>query len=184
MVTNPRSTISEGANLGFAHEERRRRRKQSTPLMSRVLSTLLALLLLGIVLRYLPPGSRSAQLQTEEAPIQIAPNDLLVAKLKVVEPPGSHALYLDGVITNVSNGAVTEATAEVSFRDTRGDIVGLMQRPIQDESSALSDQTTGEFSLIPIKPAEIRSFRVVLEQTPPDWNHLTPELRIVSVSAQ
>lgn len=184
MVTNPRSTISESTNLGFAHEKRRKKRKQSTPLMSRVLSTLVALLLLGIVLRYLPPGPRDTQLQAEEDPIRIALNELHVAKLQVIEAPGGGALYLDGVITNASKGAVTEATAEISFRDTRGNLVGVMQRPMQDEASAISDQTSGESPIRPIKPGEVRPFRVVVEQVPPDWNHLTPDLNVISVSAQ
>ena len=184
MVTNPRSTISEGANLGFAHEERRRKRKQSTSLMNRVLSTLVALLLLGIVLRYLPPGPRSAQLEAEQSPARIAPNELSVGKLQVIEAPGGNALYLDGLITNASKGVVTGATAEVSFRDTQGNLVGVMQRPMQNEPSVNSDQTKREFSISPISPSEIRPFRVVVEQVPPDWNHRAPELTIVSVSAQ
>jgi hypothetical protein len=183
MVSNPRSTISDRTNFEFRIEDRKKRKPQrSKPLMGRVVSTLVALLLLAVVFRYLPPESGNAETRPTNASIPVMPGELSVAGLQVNEAPAG--IYLDGIITNAGKSPVTGATAEVSFRDLQGNLVGVMQRPIAGLLQGRDDQTGGEFAAGPIKPNEIRPFHISMEQIPSDWNHQTPELRVVSVSVQ
>lgn len=73
MVTNPRSTISEPPELELVRNERTKKPKSPKKLTARIISTLLALLALAVVWRYLPPASRNAQVQAEQTPVTETP---------------------------------------------------------------------------------------------------------------
>ncbi len=43
---------------------------------------------------------------------------------------------------------------------------------------------TDEFSRDPLKPNDTRPFQVTASQVPAGWNHTTPEMKVVTVSAE
>lgn len=187
MATNPRSTISDRTNLTLVRDERKQKYKRSGSLMGKLVSTLVALALLVVVLRYLAPGSRNVQAQAANpySPTILAtPEDLQLGNVQMSTAPGGEALYLDGMITNTGKDSIPGATLEVNFHDAQGKLVGSVLKPIASMSHGGTDLNGNEFARNPIEPNQMRFFRVAVEQIPPGWNHQLPDLKVVALDVQ
>jgi hypothetical protein len=97
---------------------------------------------------------------------------------------GATVTYLDGTITNGGNKTVSQATVNVSFKDSLGQIV-------QSDDVALRIlQTSGPYPeavdlrVAPLAPAQSKPFRLIFEHVTADWNHEYPELKVISVSVR
>ena len=183
MVTNPRSRISERPDLALVRPERKSRLKTPRKLTGRVISTLLALVVLAVVLRYLPPGARNSRVQAARTQAQVAPEDLQLGDLQLSLTPGTGALYIDGVLTNGGQATVTGATMQVDFLDAQGKLISSAQRPIVGMAHG-TDLIRNEFARNPILPSEMRFFRVAVDQVPPEWNHEVPVVKVVAVQTR
>jgi|HubBroStandDraft_4_1064222.scaffolds.fasta_scaffold01527_7 hypothetical protein len=181
MVTNPRSTISQPPDLAVVRPERVKKPKRSKKLTARIVSTLLALVVLAIVLRYLPPASRNAQAQAERTPVTEAPEELQLSSLQISLTPANEALYIDGVVTNTGHGSIIGATMQVDFLDAQGKLVSSIQKPMVGIAHGGTDLIRNEFARNPVQPNEMRFFRVAVEQIPPTWNHEVPILKVIAV---
>jgi|SRR5271165_592029 len=184
MATNPRSNVSDRTNLAVVSRGRRAQRRGSTSLKGRLASTAIALLTLLLVVRFLPPGARTAQATAPSAKVAVVPADLNISDLQVSEAAGGEALYLDGLVSNGGRGVVTGATAEVEFHDRQGAVVGSVQEPLVGMAHGGTDLIRNEFQRNPVTPGEMRFFRVAVERVPPQWNHEVPNLKIVSVTSK
>lgn len=184
MVTNPRSTISEPPELELVRNERTKKPKSPKKLTARIISTLLALLALAVVWRYLPPASRNAQVQAEQTPVTETPEDLQLSSLQISLTPANEALYIDGVVTNAGHGSVIGATMQVDFLDAQGNIVSSIQKPMVGIAHGGTDLIRNEFARNPVQPNEMRFFRVAVDEIPPAWNHEVPVLKVVAVKAK
>lgn len=180
MATNPRSTVSERIGPALVSPRRRGTQRNSSSLKSRLLSTLVALVVLALVLRYLPPGPRNAHANDGSAVMQVDPAELHFSELQIAQAPGGSALYLDGSVVNTGMTAVTGATAEVEFRDAQGTVIASVQEPLVGMARSETSLIGNEFAGNPIAPNEKRLFRVAVEQVPPAWNHEVPTLKIVA----
>jgi hypothetical protein len=176
--------MSERSELKLVNRERSQKPKPSRSLIRRVISTIVALMVLAMVLRYLPPGSRNAQAQSATVPVEALTDDLQLGSLQMSQAIAGEALYLDGVVKNAGSFSVSGATLEVSFHDAQGKIAGSVQKPIMGMPHGGTDLVRNEFARNPIQPNEMRFFRVAVEQVPPTWNHEAPELKIVEVKVQ
>jgi hypothetical protein len=184
MVTNPRSTISEPPDLELVPNERPKKPKSFRRLTARVVSTLLAVVVLAVVLRYLPPASRHAQVQAEQTPVAETPEELQLSSLQISLTPANEELYVDGVVTNTGHATVTGATMEVDFLDAQGKLVSAVQKPMVGIAHGGTDLIRNEFARNPVKPEEMRFFRVAIDEIPPAWNHEVPILKVVAVKAR
>lgn len=184
MATNPRSTISERTGPTLVAASRRVTQRKSSSLQRRLISTVIALMVLVLVLRYLPPGSRDAQAHVKPTAVQAAATDLHYSDVLMSKAPSGEALYLDGLVTNTGKAAVTGATAEVQFVDAQGQVIAGMQKPLVGMAHGGTDLIRDEFARNPISPNEVRFFRVAVEQVPANWNHEVPALKIVAVSGR
>ena len=184
MASNPRRTIAQRTNLMVLPRDAKASRKPARSLTGRVVSTTLALMALAIILRYLPPSPRNAQVQTADVSIGTVSEAVQLGKVQMSQPPADEALYLDGVLTNNGTANITGAKAQVDFRDADGDVVSRVEKPIAGMTHGGTDLVQDEFVRNPIQPRETRFFRVAIDQTPANWNHELPELRIVEVKAQ
>ncbi len=186
MVTNPRSTISEPPELAVVRPERTKKPRRSKNLMARVVSTLLALVALAVVLRYLPPAARNQQIQAQasQTPVGVAPQELQLSSLQISLTPANEELYIDGVATNTGHAAVTGATMQVDFLDAQGKLVSSIQKPMVGIAHGGTDLIRNEFARNPVQPNEMRFFRVAVEQIPPTWNHEVPILKVIAVKAK
>ena len=183
ITSTSRSPVSERANLTLVNHRRRTSQKQFSPLSRRVLSTVVALVLLVLVLRYLPAKSTKAAQQPSGA-VQASPMDLHLSGLQISKPPDGATLYVDGLVTNASNARIAGATAEVQFRDAQGKMIASVQKPMVGMAHGGTDLIGNELARNPIKPNEMRFFRVAVEDVPAAWNHEVPELKVVDIKAR
>ena len=190
MATQPQSSLSERPRFDVVSGGRKSRQRKPTSTRARLLSTFIALVALGAVLRFLPTGGlRNPQTnvragQAEQTVAQVAPADLELSSVQMSEAVGGEALYLDGRVSNASKARITEAEAEVTFRDLQGQPLASVQMPLSGVPKGGVGAVRGEFAQNPIRPEETRFFRVAVEQVPPAWNHEVPELKIVAVKAK
>jgi hypothetical protein len=184
MATNPRNTISERNDLTLVPKDRTKKTKTPRTLFRTAVSTVVALLLLAVVLRYLPPGPRNAQANVGTAPVEALTDDLQLGSVQMSHAIAGEALYLDGVVKNAGAVSVTGATVEADFHDVQGKVVSSVQKPIVGMAHGGTDLIRSEFTRNPIQPNEMRFFRVAIEQVPPNWNREVPELKIVEVKAR
>lgn len=184
MASTSREPVSEPAHLTLVSNRRRPQPRRSNPIGRRVLWTLVTLVLLGVVLRYLPARSSKASAQRPTGVTAASPADLRVSAVQISRPPDGAALYVDGLVTNVGSGRITGATAEVQFRDAQGNVIASVQKPMVGMAHGGTDLIGNELARNPIKPNEMRFFRVAVEDVPSGWNHEIPELNVVSIKAR
>ena len=185
MVTNPRSTISEPPDLELVRNELPKRKPKSRrKLTARIISTLVAMVVLAVVWRYLPPTSRNAQAQVEQTAVMVAPEELQLSSLQISLTPANEALYIDGVVTNTGHGSVTGATMQVDFLDGEGKTVSSIQKPMVGIAHGGTDLIRNEFARNPVRPNEMRFFRVAVDEIPTTWNHEVPILKVVAVKSK
>jgi hypothetical protein len=185
MATNPRSELNvrDRARLSLVTNDPRSRKRTARSLKSRIVSTAFALIALILVVRFLPPGTRTAQANGPSPHVAVAPSDLKITEVQVTRPSGSDLFYLDGMVTNAGKGAVAEAAAEVDFLSPNGDLLTTMQAPMMGMAQGGVGVVGNEFARHPITPGEVRFFRVAIKNAPPQWNHEVPQLKVVAVSS-
>lgn len=185
MATNPRTTISERAQLTVVDPSRRAKKQtRSSSLKRRLLSTAIAVAVLALVLRYLPSHTRNAEAHDSQTFSLESPSDLETSGLQITRPLGSESIYVDGMVKNKGTERVQAATAQVNFYDAQGAVVGSVQSPLVGMAHGGTDLVRNEFARNPIGPHEMRFFRVAVETVPPGWNHEVPKLKIIEVKAQ
>jgi hypothetical protein len=184
MATNPRSEVSERTNLELVSRRRRAKHPKTGSLTGRVISTVVALILLALVLRFMPVGSKSAQAHVPQATAQASPADLQFSDVQINRIITGEALFLDGLVTNTGKAKIKAVTAQVDFHDPQGNVIASLEKPLVGISKGGTDVVQNEFAGNPIKPNEMRFFRVEVKDVPPAWNHEVPELKIVAVTAR
>src|SRR5450755_3981587 len=107
MATNPRTTISESRQLTVVSPDRRSKQRHANSLNRRLVSTAIALVVLALVLRYLPSGTRHAQARTTAPAVQESPSDLRFSGVQISQAPGGEAVYVDGLVTNDGSAHVS-----------------------------------------------------------------------------
>ena len=188
MATHPQSSLSERPGFDVVRGARRSRRHHPTSTHARLITTFLALLALGVVLRFLPARARDAHANaptnSKQTVVEVAPVDLQVSSVQMSEAVGGEALYLDGRVSNESKAQVRQVIAQITFSDVHGQPVAIFRQPLAGLPKGGVGAVRGEFFQNPIGPNETRFFRVAVEQVPPAWNHEVPELKIVAVKGK
>jgi hypothetical protein len=159
--------------------------KIKTPrtILGMVISTVLALVVLAAVLRFLPPATKNAQAQAGPGPMDALTEDLQLANLQMSRAPLGQTLFIDGVAANTGVANVSGATVEVDFHDAQGKVVSRVEQPIGGIAHG-TGFIKNEFSYNPIRPNEMRFFRVAIEQAPSGWNLEVPQLKVITVKEQ
>jgi len=154
--------------------------------VGRILTTVAALLLLIVVLKFLPPVARHSDVQAGRKTIPALASDLHLSSVQISRATDGRAVYLDGLVTNAGNGRVSHASANVGFHNAQGKLIASVQEPLVGIEHGGTDLIENEFAQNPIKPKEMRFFRVALavEEIPPTWNQEVPDLTIVEVKAK
>ena len=181
-----RSQVNERPDPTLVRGGRRRKRSRAIPLVGRILTTVAALLLLIVVLKFLPPVARHSDVQAGRRTIPALASDLHLNSVQISRAPDGRAVYLDGLVTNAGNGRVSEASANVGFHNAQGKFIASVEKPLVGIEHGGTDLVDNEFARNPIKPNEMRFFRVALavEEIPPTWNQEVPDLIIVEVNAK
>lgn len=189
MATHPRSSLSEQPQFGVVRGGRKSPKQSSASTRERLISTGLALVVLGLMLWYLPTragnkGVPTTAKQARQMTAQTVPDDMQLSSVQMSQAVGGEALYLDGRVRNEGTSRVTAATVEVTFLDASGQALAKILQPLTGVPQGGVGAVPGEFANNPIAPNQTRFFRVAVEQVPPGWNHEVPDLKIVAVKAK
>jgi len=184
MASPSRSPTPGWAKLTLASKSRRPRRRASTAVVRLLATALGILVLLALVLRLLPPRTRHAELAAGPGVVQALPSDLHLSGVQMSTVAGGQALYLDGLVTTTGTSRITGAMVEVGFHDTQGNLIASLQSPMVGMAPGGRDVVGNEFVKQPIRPKQMRFFRVAIDHVPSAWNHEVPALDIVGVKAK
>jgi len=182
MASHPRSTVSEASRLEIVPRRRNSRQRRPTSMKGRIYSTVLALAVLALVLRYLPPSAKHAD-APETTTAQLTPADLIFSDVQISQAPKEGSLYVDGMVTNQGKAPMAAAEVQVGFRDAQGQLIASVQTPLGGMAHGTADVLPKEFARNPIAPSGMRVFRVAVPSVPAGWNHEVPEIKVVAVQA-
>jgi len=120
-----------------------------------------------------------------ESQVAVAPADgegmqseLEFSNVQMTQAPGNGRLDVYGRVLNQGNHQITRAVVQVTFKDGKGRIIGMIQKPIQGRFKQQYRTLADDF---PIGPDESRFFQIVVNQVPPKWDHNLPEIKVITV---
>src|SRR5215471_4448565 len=163
MSSQPRITVSEPARLEVVPS---RRKNQRSPMRNRIISTLVAVVILVLVMRYLPPTARPAKTNQMTMIAAVTPSDLQFSDVQISQGSKDDGLYLDGMVTNRGKAPVSAAQVQVDFRDAQGKLIASVQTPLAGMAHGTADLLPREFARNPIVPNAMRVFRVEVQPVP------------------
>lgn len=97
---------------------------------------------------------------------------------------GGKVTYIDGHVTNNGNKTVTGISVRVLFRNVANEVA--QNDPQQLKLIRTRDPYVDlePVSAAPLKPGDVRDFRLIFDAVSPDWNGVYPEIRVVHVDAK
>jgi hypothetical protein len=148
----------------------------------------IAVVVIAVAVAVLMVMSRHARVPA--APTTLQPLAAYASKLEMsniqmseaTSPTGGKSTYIDGRVTNHGAATVTGITVQLVFGNDE-------QMPAQLETEGLPlvymrDPyiDTRPVSAAPLAPAAGADFRLVFENIRPNWNQMSPEIRVTKVS--
>lgn len=97
---------------------------------------------------------------------------------------GMQVTYIDGEIANTGNETVTGITVQVSFRNDGGQYTKQSIMPLTLIRTRQPYVDVQPVSASPVKPGDHKSFRLIFDTVPADWNEQLPEIRIVRTESR
>jgi hypothetical protein len=98
--------------------------------------------------------------------------------LQIVPAPTGGALYLNAVLHNAGNSAITGAQVTAQFEGKNGTLK-TVTAPVQGmQGTANATDLTQD----PIKPNESRPVSIYVDRPPTGWNHQVPEITVQTVT--
>jgi hypothetical protein len=137
--------------------------------------------LLIAIIAVLPRGPHVTKPPAAAAvPQQPTAEQIQLSAIKVVPSPVGGALYLDAMLHNTGNSAVTGVQVQGQFLGKKG-------QPLQTETGTMQGMTatgagTEELTQALIKPNETRPVRIYFASVPKAWNHEAPQLTVSTVT--
>jgi hypothetical protein len=150
-----------------------------------LIAIVVAAAILAAIIYWLPQAPKA---QTPPAAAQVPQqptgSQIQLSNLKLTPAPGGGALYLDGTLINNGNTSINGITAELSFKNLRGETLETETLPVQSVATK-NGQPAGTEPLTqdPIQPLQARPFRIPISHVPEGWDHHVPGMRIVKVTA-
>jgi hypothetical protein len=95
---------------------------------------------------------------------------------------GGKSTFIDGVVSNTGSSTVSAVTVQVLFKNEEQmppqvETIPLML--IRTREPYVDTQTVGA---TPLKPGDVREFRLIFESIPANWNMQMPEVRVVRMA--
>jgi len=115
-----------------------------------------------------------------QVPTQPTAEQIQLTDIRIVPSPASDAMYLDAIVHNTGNSAITGAQVNAQFLNNSGRELGTAASAVQGMQGG--GTTTQDLAESPIKPNEARPARIYFEHTPKGWNHEVPQLAVTTVT--
>lgn len=120
---------------------------------------------------------------------EVSPLHPYAAQLRLSEPQmstaqnfvGATVTYLELKVSNTGDRKVSGATVESVFRNSLGEVVQKESQPLMYIYVYKPYVDTSSLRSNPLKPGEVREFRLTFDHISADWNREFPELRVTAV---
>ncbi len=176
MATNPRYPEPEPK-----HEHPRLQVEKKNPFPWTLVAIIIAAAILAAIVIWMPrapkASMRPAQAKVLPQPVS---GEILVEGLKITPDPTGNSISVDGRLTNAGTRTITGIGVQGSFLDGGSTPLAIDGKMM--ELTPSGDQR--DFVQDPIKPNDVREFRIVFDHVPQNWDHQVPALRITTVTAQ
>jgi hypothetical protein len=97
---------------------------------------------------------------------------------------GATVSYIDGIVTNNGNQTVTHVVAEVTFKDSMGQLAQRESVPLRVLQTKGPYPDAVDLGVSPLAPGQAKPFRLTFESISAQWNHEYPELKVTDVTAK
>ncbi len=97
---------------------------------------------------------------------------------------GATVSYIDGTISNAGNQTVTHVVAEVTFRDSMGQLAQRESMNVRVLRTSGPYPEAVDLGLSPLAPAQSKPFRLTFESISAQWNHEYPEIKVTDVTVK
>ena len=97
---------------------------------------------------------------------------------------GATVSYIDGTVTNTGNQTVTHVVAEVTFRDSMGQLAQRESVPLRVLQTKGPYPDAVDLGVSPLAPGQAKPFRLTFESISAQWNHEYPEIKVTDVTVK
>ena len=129
--------------------------------------------------------SRSQQKAPSGPPAYAANIKISDLKMSAAENfVGATVSYIDGTITNAGNQTVTHVVAEVTFRDSMGQLAQRESVPLRVLQTSGPYPDAVDLTVSPLAPSQSKPFRLTFEGISAQWNHEYPQIKVTDVTVK
>ena len=180
MATNPKfpdyPDISPRNSSGSAKVHLIRQSKFPWPIVGLIVGAALLLTIIAVLPRR-PHVTKPES--AADIPRQPTDEQIQFTGVKMAPAPAGDSVYLDTVLHNTGDTAITGVQVNGQFMGSNGAVAGSSSGTVQDMSGGAS---TGDLAQTPIKPNQSRAVRIYFEHAPHGWNRQVPELTVINVT--
>ena len=97
---------------------------------------------------------------------------------------GATVSYIDGTVTNSGSQTVTHVVADVTFRDSMGQLAQRETVPLRVLQTSGPYPDAVDLTVSPLAAGQSKPFRLTFESISAQWNHEYPELKVVDVTVK
>jgi len=97
---------------------------------------------------------------------------------------GATVSYIDGTITNAGNHTVTHVVAEVTFRDSMGQLAQRESMNVRVLRTSGPYPEAVDLNLSPLAPGQSKPFSLTVEGISAQWNHEYPGIKVTDVTVK
>jgi hypothetical protein len=167
----PRKPTSEPAKLHLVRQS-----KFPWPIVALIVGAALLVTIISV----LPKAPRVARTPSgAEVPRQPTGEQIQLTQVQIVPSPVGDSLYLNAILHNTGNSAITGIQVNAQFMGADGAVAGGTTAAVQGVSGGTSSE---DLTQAPIKPNESRPVRIYFAHTPKGWNHQVPALTVSTVT--
>jgi Protein of unknown function (DUF3426) len=114
-----------------------------------------------------------------QVPPQPTAEQIQLTNVQIAPAPVGDSLYLNAILHNAGDTAITGVQVNAQFMSANGAVVGNTNGAVQAVFGGTSSE---DLTQAPIKPNESRPVRIYFEHTPKSWNHQVPQLTVTTVT--
>lgn len=97
---------------------------------------------------------------------------------------GATVSYIDGTVMNAGNQTVTHVLAEVTFKDSMGQLAQRETVPLRVLQASGPYPDAVDLNVSPLAPGQGKPFRLIFESISAQWNHEYPGIKVVDVTVK
>jgi hypothetical protein len=97
---------------------------------------------------------------------------------------GGKVTYLDGRIANHGSHTLTGITVQVLFRDPAHEVAQNETQPLRIIRTRDPYIDVEPLSATPLKPGDVKDFRLIFDTVAQDWDGAFPEIRVIHVEGK